>query len=186
MNIKSTIKQLSLGEEKDVEDIYNHLTIRKIQKGDFLLQAGQVCKDYFFVESGSVRLFYQKNDMDYTVWIGSKGEIFTNLESYLDGSKSRIAIQALEPSTVYTINKVNSDLLAQKSNFYNTLLRKTVEMAFVSLSKNVMSFQSEEASERYKRVENEKNWLSKYPLKYISTFIGITQSSLSRIRAKKD
>jgi hypothetical protein len=49
-----------------------------------------------------------------------------------------------------------------------------------------MSFQSEEASERYKRVENEKNWLSKYPLKYISTFIGITQSSLSRIRAKKD
>ncbi|MEL6988367.1 MAG: hypothetical protein AAGK97_11115, partial [Bacteroidota bacterium] len=131
-------------------------------------------------------LFYQKKDMDYTVWIGSKGEIFTNLESYLDGSKSRIAIQALEPSTVYTINKVNSDLLAQKSNFYNTLLRKTVEMAFVSLSKNVMSFQSEEASERYKRVENEKNWLSKYPLKYISTFIGITQSSLSRIRAKKD
>jgi hypothetical protein len=55
----------------------------------------------------------------------------------------------------------------------------------VNLSRNVISFQSEEASERYERIVKEKNWIEKYPLGYISSFIGITQSSLSRLRAKR-
>ncbi|MEM6766843.1 MAG: Crp/Fnr family transcriptional regulator [Bacteroidota bacterium] len=184
--ILKSIRELSAGSEEDVLDIFYSLKKKKIEKDDFILREGEVCTQYFFVESGSVRLFYVKDEIDYTVWIGTGGEVFTNLESYLDGSKSRINIQALEPSVVYMIHKPQSDELALTLNAYNTLLRKTVEIAFVNLSKNVISFQSEEAAERYQRVEAEKNWISKYPLKYISTFIGVTQSSLSRISSKKN
>ncbi|MEL6192296.1 MAG: cyclic nucleotide-binding domain-containing protein, partial [Bacteroidota bacterium] len=176
--VLKSIKELSSGCEEEIHEIFNSLKKEKLEKGDFLLREGSVCTQYFFVESGSVRLFYVKDDVDYTVWIGTMGEVFTNLESYLNSSKSRISIQSIEPSVVYTIHKSQSDHLARKLNSYNTLLRKTVEIAFVNLSKNVISFQSEEAIERYKRVETEKNWISKYPLKYISTFIGVTQSSL--------
>ncbi len=185
-SVIASIKTLSLGSREEALDIFNALKPVKLKKGNFLLRSGQICTQYFFIEKGSVRLFYTKDETDYTVWIGTAGEIFTNLESYLDASSSRINIQAIESSEVYVIDKVKSDALAARSNAYNTLLRKTVEMAFVGLSKNVMSFQSEEAGERYQRVVEEKNWITKYPLKYISTFIGVTQSTLSRIRAKKD
>ncbi|MEM7656826.1 MAG: cyclic nucleotide-binding domain-containing protein [Bacteroidota bacterium] len=185
MNIEATIRRLSLGSDEEITVILDSLKKRVLPKEAFLVRAGQVCDEYFFIEKGSLRLYYEKEEMDYTVWIGTEGEVFTNLESYLDGSNSRIYIQALEASVVFSIQKSESDVLAKRSNPYNTLLRKTVEIAFVNLSKNVISFQSDEAEERYQRVLKEKNWLAKYPLKYISSFIGVTQSTLSRIRARK-
>ncbi|MEM1318825.1 MAG: Crp/Fnr family transcriptional regulator [Bacteroidota bacterium] len=184
--LTETIKTLSLGSNEEVRAIQNNLSRIELKKNDYLLKAGQICSKYYFIESGTVRLYYTKDDLEYTVWMGTPGEIFTNLESYLDASRSKINIQAIEPSIVFFISKTNSDDLARKSNAYNTLLRRTVEIAFVGLSRNVMSFQSEEAIERYRRVADEKNWVSRYPLKYISTFIGVTQSTLSRLRAKRD
>ncbi|MEM9834595.1 MAG: cyclic nucleotide-binding domain-containing protein [Bacteroidota bacterium] len=183
--LKEQIKALSLGNAEEVDEIFGYLERVDLPKGQFLLKADRVCKQYYFLESGTVRLYYHKNDQDYTVWIATAGQIFTDLESYLDQVKSRINIEAIEPTVVYVISKQKSDQLAQVSNAYNTLLRKTVEISFVNLAKNVMSFQSDEAAERYRRVEEEKNWLARYPLRYISSFIGITQSSLSRLRAKK-
>ncbi len=183
--IKDQVRTLSQASAEEVDEILEHLEKVELRKGQFLLKAAQVCKQYYFLESGTMRLYYHKNDQDYTVWIATAGQIFTDLESYLDQVKSRIIIEAIEPTVVYVISKQQSDQLAQISNAYNTLLRKTVEIAFVNLAKNVMSFQSDEAAERYKRVEEEKNWLSRYPLRYISSFIGITQSSMSRLRAKK-
>lgn len=179
------ISNLTNCNKDQAKEIMDHLKLVSLGKGDFLLKAEQVCDKYFFIESGAVRLYYIKNDKDFTVWIGTAGQIFTDLESYLSQTKSRLNIEAIEPTKAYTILKSQSDNLALQSNIYNTLLRKTVEIAFVNLSKNVISFQSDEASERYARIEKEKKWLAQYPLRYISSFIGVTQSSLSRLRAKK-
>ena len=59
--------------------------------------------------------------------MGTPGEVFTNLESYLEAAPSRINIKAIEPVSVYVINKEESDQLALRSLAYNTLLRKVVE-----------------------------------------------------------
>ncbi len=183
--LQEEIIKLTKCDTHQVKEIFDNLKMVQLAKGEYLLKANEVCDKYFFIEKGAVRLYYVKADKDYTVWIGTAGQIFTDLESYLSQSKSRLNIEAIKPTTAYSISKIQSDNLALQSNVYNTLLRKTVEIAFVNLSKNVMSFQSDEASERYQRIEKEKNWLAQYPLRYISSFIGVTQSSLSRLRAKK-
>lgn len=184
-SLEQEIKALSDGTDEEVGFILSKLKSKNLNKGDFLLQEGNVCRQYFFIDKGAVRLFYYKNLQDFTVWIGTPGQIFTDLESYLPETPSRINMQAIEPSVAYYISKEESDKLAKELNAYNSLLRRTVEIAFVNLSKNVISFQSDNAVERYQRINLEKNWLSKYPLKYISSFIGITQSSLSKIRSKR-
>ncbi|MEM8509647.1 MAG: Crp/Fnr family transcriptional regulator [Bacteroidota bacterium] len=184
--LASEIRRLSNGTASDVKEIFNHLTLTLLEKGDFLLKQGHICNQYFFVESGAVRLYYWKDDKEFTVWLGTEGQIFTELDSYLHQSPALVSIESMEKSLVYRITKEKSDQLALQSVAYNTLLRRTVEEAFASMSRNIISFQSEDAVERYRRVEKEKNWLLKYPLKYISSFIGVTQSSLSRVRAKKD
>jgi signal-transduction protein with cAMP-binding, CBS, and nucleotidyltransferase domain len=184
--LKSEIKRLSNGTESEIDEIYENLTLTFFEKGDFLLKQDHICNEYFFVESGTVRLYYLKRDKDYTVWLGTEGQIFTELDSYLNQNPSIVSIESMEESMVYRIKKEKSDQLAKKSIAYNTLLRRTVEEAFANMSRNIISFQSEDATERYRRIEKEKNWLEKYPLKYVSSFIGVTQSSLSRVRAKKD
>lgn len=184
--LRSEITRLSGGIQRDVDEIYDNLTLTLFEKGDFLLKQGHLCNQYFFVESGSVRLYYWKNDKEFTVWLGTEGQIFTELDSYLNQKPALVSIESMEKCLIYRITKEKSDALALKSVAYNTLLRRTVEEAFANMSRNIMSFQSEDATERYRRVEKEKNWLQKYPLKYVSSFIGVTQSSLSRVRAKKE
>lgn len=184
--LKSEIKRLSQGTEEEVNEIYENLTLTLFEKGEFLLKQNHICNQYFFIESGAVRLYYWKKDKEYTVWLGTEGQIFTELDSYLHQTPSLVSIESMEKSLVYRITKEKSLALAEKSAAYNTLLRRTVEEAFASMSRNIISFQSDDATERYLRVETEKNWLNKYPLKYISSFIGVTQSSLSRLRAKRD
>lgn len=184
--LKTEIKRLSNGTNTEIEEIFDALTLTVLDKGDFILKQGHICNQYFFVESGSVRLYYWKNEKDYTVWLGTEGQIFTELDSYLNQTPALVSIESMEASLVYRITKEKSDELAKKSVAYNTLLRRTVEEAFANMSRNIISFQSDDAAERYRRIEKEKNWLSKYPLKYISSFIGVTQSSLSRVRARKE
>ena len=184
--LKSEIKRLSGATENEVGLIYNQLTLLQLDKGDYLLNQGNLCNQYFFMHKGSVRFYYLKNGKDFTVWIGTVVQIFTEMDSYVNGTPALVSIQSLEKSQVYVISKENSERLIKELPAYNTLLRRTVEEGFASMSRNIISFQSDDASERYRRVEKEKNWLSTYPLKYISSFIGVTQSSLSRLRAKRD
>jgi len=184
--LEAEIQRLSGGTDTEVKEIFEHLSLTLLEKGDFLLKQGHICNQYFFVERGSVRLYYWKGDKEYTVWLGTEGQIFTELDSYLHQKPALVSIESMEKSLVYRISKEKSDVLATQSVAYNTLLRRTVEEAFANMSRNIISFQSEDATERYRRVEKEKNWLQKYPLKYVSSFIGITQSSLSRVRAKKE
>ncbi|MEM8763984.1 MAG: Crp/Fnr family transcriptional regulator [Bacteroidota bacterium] len=184
--LSSEIERLTNGTQETTRVILSHLALMKLEQGDFLLKQGQYCNQYFFVRQGTVRLYYEKNEKDYTVWMGTEGQIFTELDSYLFGKPSLVSIEAVEDSLVYRISKDKSDALALELPEYNTLLRRTVEEAFANMSRNIISFQSDSAQERYQRVEKEKNWLLKYPLKYISSFIGVTQSSMSRLRAKRD
>jgi CRP-like cAMP-binding protein len=79
-----------------------------LQKGDFVLKAGQVCKQYYFIESGSVRLYYHQGEDDFTVWIGASGQIFTDLESYLNEISSRLNFEAIEKSKVLQLAKLTA------------------------------------------------------------------------------
>ncbi|WP_299532517.1 Crp/Fnr family transcriptional regulator [Ulvibacterium sp.] len=184
--LRNELKRLSEGTEKEVSEIYGNLTLISLEKDAFLLKQGSFCNQYFFVHKGSVRLFYLKNDKDFTVWIGTEGQLFTEMDSYLNQTPALVSIQCLEDSLVYVISKEKSEKLIKELPAYNTLLRRSVEEGFAKMSRNIISFQSDDARERYRRVEKEKNWLSVYPLKYISSFIGVTQSSLSRLRAKRE
>lgn len=183
--LKQEITKLSGGTQSDVEHILSHLKRRSYLKGRFLLRPSQICQQYFFVEQGALRLYHLKEGKDYTVWIATEGQIFTDLDSYLNETPSYIFIECIEPSLVHTIAKPNSEALAARLPAYNTLLRKTVELAFANMARNVVSYQSEDALERYNRLEKEKDWLIPYPLKYISSFIGVTQSTLSKLRGKR-
>lgn len=179
------IKRLARASDHEIQEIFETLSLKKLGKSQFLQKEGQVCRNYYFVDKGALRIYHEKGRKDFTVWIATEGQIFTDLDSYLYEKPSVIYIQAIEESRVFTISKLVSDQLARKLPAYNTLLRRTVEEAFASMSRNVISFQSEEATERYERLEEEKNWLLRFPLKYISSFLGITPSSLSRLRARR-
>ncbi|MEM6378723.1 MAG: hypothetical protein AAF705_10925, partial [Bacteroidota bacterium] len=52
-HIIKSIKELTKCNDIDLQKIQTALDRRRLKKNDFLLKSGQVCRQYYFVESGT-------------------------------------------------------------------------------------------------------------------------------------
>ncbi|MGD1839790.1 MAG: Crp/Fnr family transcriptional regulator [Thermonemataceae bacterium] len=176
------IKALSGASDEEIEIFYNASKVVDLSKGEVLLGAGKLCNHYYFIESGVIRIYYEKEGKEHTLWFASAGEMFTHWDSYNNQVPSYHIYKALESTRVRIISKTANERLAKEYPFYNTLLRKNLEEVHIHTCKNISAYQSDSALERYEKLEVQHNWLLRFPLKYISSFLGVTESSLSRIR----
>ena len=107
-------------------------------------------------------------------------------KSLFTGKPSRKAIQILEDAEIIAIN---ANELFQLYDIYPSierLFRKIFEAAYVETVNRIESIQFHTAEERYQAlVDKAPNVVQRVPLKYIASYLGITQQSLSRIRASK-
>jgi CRP-like cAMP-binding protein len=108
------------------------------------------------------------------------------VESLFTGNPSRKAIQILEDAEVVAINSSQLFKLYDTFPEVERLFRKIFEAAYVDTVHRIEGIQFHTAEERYKALLLESpNILQRVPLKYVASYLGITQVSLSRIRGLK-
>jgi len=108
--------------------------------------------------------------------------IFTSQRSFNTQKPSSENIQALENSTVWKIRFSDHQSLL-KLPIWNLFGQKiTQEVQF--FTENILEeVQNETAENRYHSLlQNRPELIQRVPLKYLASYLGITQQSLSRIR----
>lgn len=112
--------------------------------------------------------------------------MFTVLDSYVTQTPSSFIIMALEPTTVTYIQHDEMEGLCKRHHSIETFFRKLVSIAAFNMMKRISEMLEENASERYAHFVKENNaLLQRISLGDLANYLGITQVSLSRIRAKK-
>ena len=89
----------------DLKTIVSLFKLKTIKKGEFLLKTGKHCDNLSFVQSGLLRMFISTDEKEITQWISTKGYFSTDLSSFVFDTVSRLSIQALTDSEVYSITK---------------------------------------------------------------------------------
>lgn len=174
---------LSKEAEAAIAEISNVLTI---QKNKDLQPIGHTCKTIYFIKKGVARIYYYMDGIDITEGFFFENSIIARVESLFTGKPSRKAIQILEDAEIMAINA--SQLFKLYDNFpeIERLFRKIFEAAYVDTVNRIEGIQFHTAEERYKALINEApNVLMRVPLKYVASYLGITQVSLSRIRSHR-
>lgn len=155
-------------------------------KGYLLFQANQrACYSYFII-NGYARGFFYENGKDITFWFASDGMTLLSMNSYHSGAAGYENIELLEDSQLLRIS--NTDLIAlYESNLeLSNLGRRLSDEFILYLEKTLMEKNFMSAAERYEAlITRDPQVLLKSPLKHIASFLGISQVSLSRIRAGK-
>ena len=169
--------------EKDKLAVEKILTTFTIKKNDLLQQVGDTCKTIYFLKSGIARIFYYKDGIDITESFAFENNIIARVESLFTGNPSQKAIQILEDAEIISINATQLFKLYDTNPSIERLFRLMFEKAYVETVNRIESIQFHSADERYKHLLKETNYLQKIPLKHIASYLGITQVSLSRIRA---
>jgi len=174
---------LSKEAERTIADISSIVAIKKNRD---LQPIGHTCKTIYFIKKGIARIYYFKDGIDITESFFFENSIIARVESLFTGKPSRKAIQILEDAEIVAINANQLFKLYDSFPEIERLFRKIFEAAYVDTVNRIEGIQFHSADERYNALLNEApNVLMRVPLKYVASYLGITQVSLSRIRGHR-
>lgn len=158
---------------------------KTIEKGEILIQIGERCNDIYFIEKGLLRGYYYLEGKEITNWFALEGEFATCFYSFVVQKNSFETIQATEDTELIQISF--SDLQALYKNYPETerLGRILTEIYYIRLEERLLNIQFKSAKERYLALlETKSNLIKRAPLGQIASYLGITQETLSRMRAE--
>lgn len=179
--------QQQLAEHPEIlVDFQQILTPMNLPKYHLLHTENTVCNHTFIIEKGAARVFYYKDGKDITAHFAFDGQALTAIDSQLQGKKSKYNIELLEDSTLFSLNWSDLELLFQKSILHERFGRLFLQQIYVELVERIEDLQFHTAQERYELlIQKQPQILNRVALKHISSYLGITQETLSRIRANQ-
>lgn len=155
----------------------------EFKKNDFLIRAGDVANYYYFLESGFVRSYaIDLEGNDITSKFYSHSDIVIDWNSYFLKAPCKEFIQAITDGVAWKITFGDFMKLFSIEAFREVGRTKLVNDYF-GLKNHTVSMVTEPAKDRYKQLVKDKPDIAlNAPLKHIATYLGITDTSLSRIR----
>lgn len=166
----------------ELDDIVSKFKKKKIKKNEFLLMQGEICKDLIFVQNGCLRLYYLQEDVEVSVWFALKHSSAIEIYSFISETPTNNYLQAIEDSEIFYLPKIELNKLYQTHPKMQEMMRKFWEDVILHLLERFTALQRDSAEQRYLDLLNKPELLQTIPQKYLASFIGVTPTSLSRIK----
>lgn len=185
--IKAYLDQIATISNLDWDFFMSKLQRRVIKKKTIFLKSNEIENHISFIESGVVRLYIPKENPEKEITFGFsfKDQFISAYDSFLTQTPSAYQLQTLSETTILSITYDDLQAVYKKTQIGNLIGRLTAERLFLIKSKREQNLLNLSAEERYVKLFKERPELLKViPLKYISSYIGVTAQALSRIRKR--
>ncbi len=171
------------------DGLKEHLAVtlkeKHLAKKDYLLRAGQVSRRICFIARGLLRCFYIKDEQEVSSWFMKEGDVIVSVESFFGQSESYEAIQALEDSLLYYITYDELQYTYRNFPEFNFIGRALLEKYYTLSEQRLYSLRMQRSQERYEYLlEHHPELVLRVPMKYLASYLGIQEETLSRIRSK--
>lgn len=184
MNLEQIIENIYPVGENSMNLLLSNTTEITLPKGYRLLTAGKIESDIYFIGKGLVRAYSDTEDSQVTFWFGKEGDTVVSLKSYVAGQQGYEHIELLENSVLFRLDSAYLRSLFLVDLDISNFGRALIEKELVKTEERLISMQFKNAQQRYEElVESDSDLLQRVQLGYLASYLGITQVSLSRIRA---
>jgi len=181
-----------------LEKVYNHPFIadddlKKIidthekvefKKGEIILKEGGIANDYMIIESGLMRSYvydYDGNDVTTNFFIND--EIVIEVSSLFQRIPTKEYIETLTDCTCYKVDFDTFQDLFHEIEYFRDWGRAWLSQSLFDFKQRSVSIIKDSATDRYLHlVKSKPQIIQQAPLKHIASFLGVTDTSLSRIR----
>src|SRR5689334_2764603 len=172
--------------EEELRLIKDHLTPKKIRKRQYLLQEGDVCKFFAFVERGTLRSYtIDEKGSEHIIQFALEGWLISDLYSFLTAEPAIYTIDAIEDCELVLISKNANEELLKMLPKYETWIRLQITAAYIALQKRLTSIISLALEERYQSLTSlYPHIVQRVPQHMIASYMGLTPETLSRVRRK--
>jgi len=168
--------------DEELDEVAGKFKSKIVKKNSCVLQQGEICKDLIFVQSGCLRLYYVAGGIDISVWFSFKHSSAIEIYSFISETPSDYFLQAIEDSEILYVPKTVLNELYKTHPKMQEMMRKFWEDVIINLIDRFTALQRDPADKRYRDLLKKPAYLQQIPQKYLASFIGVTPTSLSRIR----
>ena len=159
---------------------------QRLRRGDAVLRPGNAWRSACWVERGGLRLYYvdaqgaESNKSfhldDALIWPITPG---------LRAAPVSFHVDALEPATVWWLDMDALEAAVAALDSWTRLRLHTLAMLLEDKMRRERAFLQEDARQRYEALLREQpGWARRIPLRHLASYLGMTDVSLSRLRAR--
>jgi len=172
--------------DQEILDISKYFEVCSFSKNQFLLKEGHICDFWGFIQQGLVRSYSLTGDGDeYTLGCMYEGSFISESLSFSQRSPSLVNVHALEDTVLICISYAKLQELYIKYPIFEKIARMLYEERLASVKARILYRVQLSATERYIHfINTQPELIKRVPLKYIASYLNITDSTLSRIRRK--
>jgi len=184
--LRNKIRSLIAINDPDLETIVARFRYRKIAKDDMLLREGGQCDFWGFVHTGLLRVYtHTDTGEEYTNGFAREDSFVTESSSFFSQVPSLENFFALEDTEIVYIDHPKLQKLYLDLPDFNKFARILYESRLAEIKKRIMHRIHFDAQSRYLYfIKNQPELARRVPLKYIASYLSVTDSTLSRIRRK--
>lgn len=155
-----------------------------VPKKTLLLQEKSICRSIYFILNGSVRIYHNNPKANETnSWLLLENELIISVYSFFSQKPSFENIETLEECRLIKLSYNQLNQLYNSHLSFNIIGRKLTEHYYIKSEEKAHLLRTFSAQEKYDYVlRNNPEIIKRFSLGHIASYLGITQSTLSRIR----
>jgi CRP/FNR family transcriptional regulator, anaerobic regulatory protein len=181
--IQNISKHISLTQEEE-RLFLSKTEIQNYKTKTILLNAGEVCKHSYFVNSGLLRSFnINDNIVEHVLSFACEGWWIGDMYSLLSQKPGNLFIEVLEDAEVVLLSKENQEQLYLEIPKLERFFRIVTENSLVAHQERLMDNLSLTAEERFEKFcKKYPTLIQKVPQKQIASYIGVTPEFFSKMK----
>ena len=186
ISLKEFIKKIVPISEIEAEEIASKFNFVEFSRNEHLLKVNQISDDYLFLQKGLMRAYLlDLEGNEITTEIFTQSNIVFEITSFFNRTRSEINIEAITECIGYRITYQELNDLFHNKPAFRDFGRAILVKEFIASKKKNYAMINQTAEERYHNLLTNRPEILKFvPLKYIASYLGITDSTLSRIRKR--
>ena len=167
-----------------IQSIHAFSEVKTFSEGEHILRKGQVCHGAVFLAKGLARSYYLLEKKEVTSRLMEEGFIITSWLSFYRQQPSNEYIVAMEDCETVYLSFEDITRLYRDFPIFNVIGRKQVEYSFCQAEIRTQMFRGLTTVKRFEFFkENHPSLIQRVPLKYIASYLGMSDETLSRLRS---
>jgi len=173
-------------DESTLWKLYQHTKTRTYKDKEIIIPVNNRSQEVCVIEKGFVRSFYSTPQKDVTFYFLQENDFCLAPESIYANSPCRFGLESIGPSVITAINfQLLNDLLGDNKKF-NAIKEQLLAQYIMDTNERLFYAKFTTPKERYEHLMSTNPRLFNHvPLGYIASYLGITQETLSRLRAPR-
>lgn len=168
-------------------DIFKDLFKRQeVPAKTILLQEGHISRTMFFIEKGCLRTWVNNDGRDISTQFFFEGDKVSGIESFRTNQPSLYSIETIEPCILQTISQKDFQSMVADLPQLQEEMQEHLFKRLLQSQKSFYSYLKNMPQQRYQElIEQHPHIVQRIPQHYITSYLGITSVSLSRIRNRQ-